>query len=49
MNLFQDVAQVKLTDLLPSDSKSIDTLGDISNSMNQCRVPRRLIEHVFVH
>lgn len=49
MNLFQDMAQVELTDLLPSDSKSIDTPGGISNSMNQCRVPQRLIEHVLVH
>lgn len=49
MNSFQDMAQVELTDLLPSDSKNIDTLGDISNSMNQCRVPQRLIEHVLVH
>lgn len=49
MNSFQDMAQVELTDLLPSDSKSIDTLGDISNSMNQCTVPQRLIEHVLVH
>lgn len=49
MNSFQDTAQVVLTDLLPSDSKSIDTLGDISNSMNQCTVPQRLIEHVLVH
>lgn len=40
MNLFQDVAQVELTALLPSDSKSIDTLGDISNSVNQCRAPQ---------
>lgn len=49
MNSFQDMAQLELTDLLPSDSKSIDTLGEISNSMNQCRVPQRLIECVLVH
>jgi len=49
MNCFQDTAQLELTDFLPSDSKSIDTPGEISNSMNQCRVPLRLIEHVLVH
>lgn len=39
MNWFQDTAQLELTDLLPSDSKSIDTLREISNTMNQFRVP----------